>query len=80
MDVVCLLLCISLEGIAVEGPGCSSGRGCSWEPVACAIEDLVWDEVVLNRGVEQIVPDGALPTPDFPNKSSISFEKTCKTM
>jgi len=48
--------------------------------VACAIEDLVWDEVVLNRGVEQIVPDGALPTPDLPNKSSISFEKTCKTM
>jgi len=39
---------------------------------------LVWDEVVLNRGVEQIVPDGALPTPDLPNKSSISFEKTCK--
>jgi len=46
----------------VEGPGCfserecASGRGCSWESVACAIEDLVWDEVVLNRGVEQIVP------------------------
>jgi len=54
-----------------------------WERLflgACAIEDLVWDEVVLNRGVEQIVPDGALPTPDLPNRSSISFEKTCKTM
>ena len=29
---------------------------------------VVWDEVVLNRGVEHIVPDGALPTPHFPNK------------
>lgn len=47
VDLVCLLLCISLEG-----PGCSSGRGCSWELVACAIEDfgtVVLDEVVLNR-------------------------------
>ncbi|XP_051975152.1 uncharacterized protein LOC127637930 isoform X3 [Xyrauchen texanus] len=46
VDLVCLL-CISVEGIAVEGPGCSSGRGCSWELVACAVEDfgtVVWDE------------------------------------